>query len=474
MPYTEIVNLQKRIEKIKSGQSEDLLNPSEMRNLNLQRGSELSKKDDVFHNIVPDKLYDSLDNKSRETELDIFGKDLFNNKKLSFEPSLNIPTPQNYQLGPGDELVINIWGASQEDYRLQVSPEGYINISNLAPIQVSGLTMEKAGEIIKSRLANIYSGMKGLNPNTFAEVTIGNVRSIKINIAGEIKMPGTYTLPSLASAFNALYLAGGPGEKGSYRNISVIRENKRVAKLDLYDFLLHGLPEQNIRLQDQDIIFVNPYQERIRVEGEVKRPAIYEAVGSETIADVLRFAGGFNENAYKNRIKILRNSLKEKRILDIPSERYETTVLQDGDDIIVGKILSRYENRVIIKGAVYREGEYELTPGMTLNDLIQLADGLREDAFLPRASIYRLSPSLRTELIPVNLNSLNAGPANDILLQREDIINISSIFDLEESFNVSIKGDVKQPGEYPWVNNMTLGNSFGTQADYSNLHLLRG
>lgn len=454
MPYSEITKLRDRINKIQQGRGKTTTVSNEMRGVS---GQELSKRKDLFTNIMADTTTISKTTKESTGELKVFGSDLFNRENLTFEPSLNIPTPQNYQLGPGDELLIEIWGASQEEYRLQVTPEGYIKIANLSPLQVSGLTIEKATQLIKSRLSNIYAGMHGPNPNTFAQVSIGNLRSIKVNLAGEVEMPGTYTLPSLASVFNALYLAGGPGKEGSYRNISVIRENKLVATVDLYDFLLHGMPEKNIRLQDQDIIFVNPYQARVMLDGEVKKPAIYEVAGQETLSDVIGFAGGFKDDAYQDRIKIVRNTPTEKMIVDVQSAQFATTALKDGDEIQVDKILSRFKNRVTIRGAVYREGEFELTDGMTLKQLIARADGLRKDAFLPRASIYRLSSNLKMEMIPVNLVALMNGETAGIPLQREDVVNISSIFDLEEIYTVKINGAVKKPGTYPWVKALSLG-----------------
>lgn len=441
MSNSEVMKLRRRIDALETETSTiNIPDNSSLRSLD---DINLSVREDIFQTSTPEKP-------------EIYGRHLFNQKNLTFAPSVNIPTPKNYQLGPGDKILIEIYGASQESYQLIVSPEGRVKISNLAPIQLNGLSIEAATVLLKKRLYGIYSGMKGNNPNTFAQISLGDLRSITINIVGEVELPGTYTLSSLSTVFNALYLAGGPNEKGSFRKINVIRDNTVFRTIDLYDFLLGGISENNVRLQDQDIVFVSEYQSRITIDGEVKRPAIYETVENESLDNLLSFAGGFAEEAFRQKLTITRNTPTQKKILDVNQAEYEHSLLQNGDYVYVGKLLDRYENRISINGAVYREGEYELTEGLSLLGLIKNAEGLREDAYLPLASVYRLQENLKIKIIPIDLGSLINGNAEDILLQREDVVNISSVFDLEEVYNVRISGEIQQPGQFLYYDNMTV------------------
>ena len=390
----------------------------------------------------------------------VFGADLFNQKKLTFAPSMNIPTPKDYQLGPGDQLVINIWGAAQMTYQETISPDGSISISNIGPIYVNGLTMSQARTRIIKRLTEIYSGLSPNNPkkrNTFADITLGKIRSINVNIIGEVQAPGTYTLSSLSTVFNALYVCGGPSVNGSYRSIEVIRNNHIIDSVDVYDFLVYGKTASNIRLQDQDIIKVDPYKKRVYVGGEVKRPRLFQVKNGETLADVFRFAGGFTDSAYTQRVKVYRNTSTEKEILSVNKSDFRKFQLQNGDQIFVGKILDRFANMAQIKGAVFRPGEYQVTDTTTVYNLIKVASGLRGDAYMQRALIYRTQPDYETKVIPFDLRALMKDPAdNDIKLQKEDIVVIPSIFDMREKYNVKIYGAVQDTGSYPYANNMTL------------------
>lgn len=385
----------------------------------------------------------------------IFGYDLFRKTNLTFEPSLNIPTPPNYQVGPGDELIIDIWGGSQQTYQLPISPEGNINIENLGPIQVSGLTMIQASDRIIGRLKNIYSGLSGSNPNTFAQVTLGNTRSINVHLLGEINLPGTYTFSSFASVFNALYASGGPTINGSFRNIELFRDGKLIAVLDIYQFLMYGKQANNIRLQDQDVIKVNPYGSRVDLTGEVKRPGLYEMTEEETLSDVVLFSGGFSDKAYQRILTVYRNSDTERKILNVSKEDLDSFAMQDGDSIPVSAILKRFENRVTINGAVYRPGEYSLSDGLTLNELIDRAEGLTDDAFLNRALIYRTMEDLSLEVIPVNLKAIINNDTS-LVLVKEDIVAVASIFDLREEFYVEINGEINNEGIFPYMENTSL------------------
>jgi protein involved in polysaccharide export with SLBB domain len=382
-----------------------------------------------------------------------FGYYLFNTTNLTFEPSQNLPTPKNYQLGAGDELSIDIWGASQANYILPVNGEGYINIPLVGPVFVNGLSFENASSLIKGRLRQIYAG---LGQNTFAMVNVSKIRSIKVNILGEVDVPGSYSLSSLSSVFNALYVSGGPTYNGSFRNIKVMRANKQVGVIDVYNYLLNGDQSNNIKLQDQDVILVTEYKTKVQMTGEVKRPLIYEIKDKETLADAIRFAGGFTEKAYTHRVKIYRNTSREKQIFDVPQDSFPKFGLVNGDEIVVEPILERYENLVEINGAVYRSGKYSIANGLTLKKLIEKAEGLRGDAYLNRALIYRTKENLRIEAIPVNLEALMNGTASDIALVKDDQVRVFSLSDLNEEYIVSIFGEVQKPGQFPFVESMTL------------------
>ncbi len=462
MPYSEVVKMRRRIQEVREkGITEATTEKRDQ--LRQKVESDLDQRQDFFDLITEDEEEDVPDpddmeekEKEEEKELGVFGQRLFKQKNLSFAPNLNIPTPRDYVLGAGDEILIEVYGASQESYALTINPEGWVSINNLGPVKLSGLTIEKATERLKNRLSNIYSGMKGPNPNTFAEVALGNLRSISVNVTGEVNMPGSYTLPSFATVFNALYLAAGPNENGSFRKIRVVRDNEIIARVDLYDFLLSGIAKNNIRLQDQDIVFVEAYDSRVSLKGEVKRPAIYEIVQDESLADLIGYAGGFSENAFRGKLTITRNTPLQKKIIDVSMPEYALTSVQNGDEILVGKILSRFENRVSVKGAVYREGDYQLTEGMTLTDLIEKAQGVSEDAYLPQASLYRLQENMKMSVIPVDLGEILSGQEK-IVLQPEDMLYVSSVFELEEEFSIRISGEVQQEGEYPFYEGINLG-----------------
>ncbi len=386
----------------------------------------------------------------------VFGFSLFTNKNLTFNPGINIATPENYQLGPGDILNIDVWGASQKSYQEIVSPEGNIIIPKIGPVFVSGLTIEKAADKLKKYLTKIYSGLtKG---NTYMEVSLGGVRSIRVNMVGEITLPGTYNLSSLASVFNAMYAAGGPAEDGSLRNVKIIRDNKTVAILDFYNFLLNGILKGNMRLQDQDIVFVSPYTDRVEIKGQVKRSNMYfDMKPGETLKDLIHFAGGFTGKAYTGQIKIFRKTATEKKILVVNAAQQDTTKLKDGDVVVVDSILNRFENRVQISGAVMRPGEFALDSAMTLRQLLHNADGLRKDAYQKRIVVYRLKKDLTRETVSLNLSRLLKSDS-DFLLQREDSIHIPSIFDIREKSYLQIEGQIAKPGLYPFTDNIRLGD----------------
>lgn len=384
----------------------------------------------------------------------IFGAELFSNKNLTFEPNMKMATPQNYQIGPDDELIIDIYGYSEETMNLNVSPDGNIRIPLAGIVQVSGLTIEQAKVKIIRALSQIYERIN--TGETKVNITLGNIRSIKVLIVGEVNLPGTYTLPSLATVFNALYASGGPNENGSMRNIKVIRNNKVIVTLDIYDFMLKAETKGNIRLQDQDIIKINPYENKIEIKGEVKREGFFEVQKNETLKDVINFAGGFTNDAFKERIKVVRNTSKQKSVADIQQELFGMFNPKSGDEFQVDKLLNRYENRVQINGAVFRPGTYALENGLTVLKLINKAEGLKEDAFTTRAIIYRLKEDNSLTMLSINLLDAKDGKVADILLQREDIIQIASKLDLKEGYNVTINGQVINPGSFSYAQNMKI------------------
>ena len=402
---------------------------------------------------------DAEDNKLRQEAAKaqilqkIFGAELFNNKALTFEPNLKIATPANYQLGPEDELFIDVYGYSEASYKLKISPEGNIRIPSVGLIQLNGLTIESARKKIITQLSAIYSGIN--TGETGVNVVLGNIRSIKVSLVGEVSMPGTYTLPSLASVFNALYASGGPSVNGSFRNIRIIRGGKSIATLDVYEFLMKGNSAGNVRLQDQDIIKISAYESRVELQGEVKRPGLYEIKKGETIKDVLAYAGGFTDYAYSNLIKVIRVTGKEKKVAEVSNELFGMFAPQTGDVYVIEKIIDRFENRVSIEGAVFRPGLYAFEKGLTLGQLIKKAEGLREDAFTERGILIRLKDDLSTEMISFNAKDVAQGKG-DITLKREDKVSISSKFDMHEARKVFISGEVLKPGEYDYAEQMKV------------------
>ena len=408
----------------------------------------------------------------------IFGYQLFNSDKLTFEPDVNIPIPANYTLGIGDQLTINVWGASQQKYQLTIDKSGTINIPDVGPVNLRGVSFEAGKSLIKSRLMEIYNGMAGQFPNTWAEVTLGGGRSIKISVIGEINAPGTYTLPATATAFNALYLSGGPNENGSFREIRLIRDGATIKSIDVYDFLINADPTANVQLREQDILFVPNYKTRVEVAGEVKRKGFFEIKENEKLTDLLKFAGGFDAKAYSRSITITRNNDREREVRNVTAPDFASFALQNGDFVKVDSILTRFSNRVAITGAVFHPGNYELTPGMKLSDLIKKADGLKEDAFMNRALISRRNADNTLNNISFDPKQVLDGSYN-LELQKEDEIQIRSIRDLREAQTISITGEVLTPKTFEYSDDMTLGDlifkagGFREAADISGIEVSR-
>lgn len=468
-------NLNKKRSTIVQPSKNYLENP-----LTIEERKILAKPLDIYNDSlvasyknVQKKLSNVLDKK-------VFGANLFQTELLTFEPDMRIATPKNYQLGPDDELNIAIFGDVLDNFKVKVSPEGTVKILNIAPIYVNGLTIEVASERIISRLRQLYQGLNKPGSGSSAQVTLGNVRSIKVTLTGEVTYPGTYTVSSLATVFNALYVAGGPSKNGSFRTIRVIRGNKVVRTLDLYDFLLRADQTNNIHLNDQDVIRVGDYENRVELTGEVKRPMIYEMVKGETFKDLLRFSGGFTEKAYTYTINVRRNTSREIRLMNITQDKVDTFLPNNGDIYTIGTIIERYENKVEVEGAIFRPGIYAIEPGLTtVKELIKKSEGLREDAFLSRASLVRRKENYDPEIMSIDLGKILRGESADIPLQREDVLKVYSITNLREKRYVNILGEVNQPGEFEYKEGMRVGDlilmakGLKESASFANLEVAR-
>ena len=402
------------------------------------------------------------DNKQQaapEGGIQVFGRDIFRNSSLTFEPSMNIATPVDYRLGPGDQVVIEVWGASEANITQKVTPDGYISIPDIGPVAVNGLTVQAASEKIRGKLSKIYSGMKTANIDlsTNVKVSLGQIRTIQVNIMGEVARPGTYALSSFSTVFHALYKAGGISQLGSLRNIKVVRGGRTVATVDVYDYIINGRSHSDIRLQEGDVILASPYDALVLIQGKIKRPMYYEMKSTESVLTLIKYAGGFTNDAYSTAVTIERNNNKEKTICTVDDMNYGIFKVKDGDVVSVGAILDRYDNRVEIKGAVYRPGFYAMGKEIsTVRDLIQKADGLLDDAFTNRAVLHRENPDKTLEVISVNTKGILNGTEPDIVLQKNDILFIPSIYDLEAKGTLEIVGEVFSPGVFPYAANTKL------------------
>lgn len=379
----------------------------------------------------------------------IFGYTIFNNKTGTFEPNLKIATPKSYVLGPDDELIVDINGYSEDHYNLTVSPDGYVKINRVGNVYVAGLTIEEARARIISRLSQIFVGLKkeGSGPsstNLYASISLGNIRTVNVTVQGEVIFPGTYSVPSLARVMNVLYLAGGPNENGTFREIQLIRNKKVIATIDLYDFLTAGIQKNDVNIHDQDIIKVGVYKNRIEVKGKVKRPALFEVLGHENLTKVIHdFAGGFTEDAFKELVKITRYTNRERKLIDLNTALFDSFTPQMGDVIQVESVnQERFENKISILGEVFRPGQFALESSPTLLKLIDRAGGLKENAFLDRVLIQRINPDLSQTNLSVNLKDILNHKSADISLRREDAVNIFSILDLREGYTVTIHGEI--------------------------------
>ena len=382
----------------------------------------------------------------------VFGRNIFNTRNLTFEPNVNIATPPNYRLGPGDEVVIDIWGASQNTIRQQISPDGTINLEQLGPVFLSGMTVDRAQQYLTDELRKIYS-----DQSNQIRVTLGNTRTIQINVMGEVVQPGTYALSAFSTVFHALYRAGGVSNIGSLRNVKVSRGGQTVATVDVYQFIMQGKTRDDIRLEEGDVIIVPAYDALVQITGNVKRPMRYEMKKGETLSTLLKYAGGFTSDAYTKSLRIVRQNGKEYQVNTVDDTDYSVCQLHDGDVITAEAILDRFTNKLEVRGAVYRPGIYELGGKLnTVRELVEKADGLMADAFTGRAVLYRERENKTREVKQIDIRAIMDGTQPDIPLQKNDVLYIPSIHDLEDLGNVQIFGEVTHPGDYPYADNMTL------------------
>ena len=405
-----------------------------------------------------DMLEDHPTTEDLAREDQVFGRNIFNTRNLTFEPSVNLATPANYRLGPGDEVIIDIWGASQNTIRQQISPEGTINIQKIGPVNLSGMTVSAANDYLKNALNKIYNGLNNTtDPTSDIRLTLGNIRTIQINVMGEVVQPGTYALSSFSTVFHALYRAGGVSDIGSLRNVQLVRNGKNIATIDVYEFIMKGNTLDDIRLQEGDVVIVPAYDVLVKISGKVKRPMRFEMKKDENLATLIKYAGGFEADAYTRSLRVVRQNGEEYEVNTVKDMDYSIYTMRNGDVVTAEAILNRFTNKLEIRGAVYRPGIYQLSGKLnTIRELVHEAQGLTGDAFLNRAVLYRQREDLTSEVVQIDIKSIMNGTSPNLALMKNDILYIPSIHDLEDRGNVTVYGEVAQPDSYPYADNMTL------------------
>ncbi len=406
-----------------------------------------------LNSFMPDSLYMEEVMYAEEDEDDskkVFGRDIFNNEDLSFEPNMNIATPQDYVLGPGDAVFIDIYGASQKTIESTISPDGTVVIEDFGPVNISGLTVEKANRKLRSTLGERYSSSN-------VKLTVGQTRTILVNVMGEVKTPGTYTLSAFSTVFHALYMSGGISDIGTLRSIKVFRNNKQIADVDIYDYILNGKLSGNIRLTDNDVIVVGPYDCIVNLTGKVKRPMYYEMKSSESLSSLISYAGGFAGDAYKKSVKVIRKAGSQHSIYDVNEFDMSSFRLSDADSVNVDSVIARFSNMVEIKGAVFRPGMYQVGGNInSVRQLIEHADGLTEDAFTARAVMHRMKKDRTLEVLSIDIKGIMDGTSPDVPLRNEDVLYVPSTKELQEEKIVTIHGEVRYPGVYKYADNETI------------------
>ncbi|MBO5548435.1 MAG: SLBB domain-containing protein [Prevotella sp.] len=405
---------------------------------------------DIYDREVIRKYLNAKDEYEKNSKKKIFGHSLFQNEELTFEPAMNLATPQNYVLGPGDVLFIDVYGASQKSEEVTVSPDGYVVIEDFGPIQVSGLTVEQASARVRSQLGARYSSSK-------IRLSLGQTRTITVNVMGEVKTPGSYTLSAFATVFHALYMAGGPNEIGTLRNIKVYRNNRLVTTVDVYDYILNGKLSGNIRLSDNDVITVGTYDCLVNITGKVKRPMYYEMKRNESMKTLITYAGDFASDAYRKSVRVVRKEGSRYSVYNVGEFEQSSFRLTDGDSVSVDSVLKRYSNMVEVKGAVFRPGMYQIGGQInSVKSLLEQTDGVTEDAFTAHAVMHRMRPDRTLEVIPVDIEGIMNGMVSDIPLQNEDVLFVPTRQDVHEEQTITIHGEVQYPGVYMYAANETL------------------
>lgn len=405
---------------------------------------------DELNEFMPDTttMFERL--MAEKMQKKVFGRDIFNNKELTFEPNMNIATPQNYRLGPGDAVFIDVYGASQKTIEETVSPDGTVTIEGFGPVYISGMTVEQANSKLRSTLGARYSSSK-------IKLTVGQTRSIMVNVMGEVENPGTYTLPAFATVFHALYMAGGTNDIGTMRNIKIYRNNRLVSTVDIYDYILNGKLTGNVRLADNDVISVGTYDCLVNVTGKVKRPMYYEMKKNESVGTLLKYAGGFTGDAYKKSVRVVRKTGKEYSVYNVDEFDMSSFQIADEDSVSVDSILPRFSNMVEIKGAVFRPGMYQVGGNInSIRTLIECADGLLEEAFTARAVMHRMKSDRTLEVIPVDVEGILSGKVADMPIQNNDVLFIPTKQEMMEQQTITIHGEVNYPGTYKYAENETL------------------
>lgn len=388
--------------------------------------------------------------------LRVFGRSIFTNKNLTFAPAMNIPTPSSYKLGPGDEVIIDVWGTNQASIRQTISPEGTINVEDIGVVNLNGMTVQEANAHMRRMLDRIYS-VYGEDAASDIKLTLGDIRTIQVNLVGEVATPGTYYLPSLSNIYHALYRGGGVSDLGSLREIQLVRNGKNVATIDIYDFILKGKTFEDVILQEGDIVLVPAYKSLVNIAGKIKRPMYYEMKEGESVGDLLDYAGGFSGDAYRNNLNLIRRNGREYQVYTVRDTQYSSFALMDGDSITVGTMLKRFENRVEVKGAVYRPGVYELGSDIqTVKELVAIAEGLMGDAFTNRALLQREKEDFTLETQALDIAGILNGTAPDVPLQKNDILYIPSIHDLNDMGYFEVFGEVAKPGQFVFAANTTI------------------
>ena len=431
---------------VKTRRGENFMLRDEKAKYNNLQKRELLQEEMGFLDIDSVVYYNNL----LKAKDDVYGRNLFNNELLTFEPAFNIPTPSDYVLGAGDQVIIDIWGASQQSIDGEISPEGYVVIEEVGPLKLAGLTVAAANEYVKDALGERYN-------DSSITLSVGSTRSVKVEIVGDVVAPGSYTLSAFSTLFNALYTAGGINDMGTLRDIKVFRNGNQVANIDVYDYIINGNNKGNIRLMDNDLVVVGPYDAIVNITGKVKRPMKYEMKSDETLSKLLSYSGNFSGDAFTKNVRVIRKSGREYSVHTVDKDAFSTFNLVDGDSVFVDSIIPRFSNMVEVKGAVFHPGMYETGTNInTVLDLIDAADGLREDAFTTRAVMHRRKADRRLEVLSVDIDGIVNGTAPDVELRKEDVLFIPSINDMRGEETVRIHGEVNYPGIYEYAENMTI------------------